>query len=395
MRPLLLLLLLLLSAAAWGEQEFTGEVSLETRLFPAEPLFPEQPRWLNLSLALMPQYQWTSEDGDRAFVFKPFYRYDQSDKSRTHADLREAYFEWAKDEWTVRLGVNKVFWGVTESNHLVDIINQTDLVENLDGEDKLGQLMAQVTWEPSFGTLNFFLLPGSRPRTLPGVRGRPRFGLRVDPGRRIYRDGAGEGDLDYALRYSNTFGPVDLGLSFFQGTTRDPLFDVSRDHLGNPVLVPIYDEISQLGLDAQYTQGGLLLKLEAIHRSGQGDPYLAATGGFEYTFYDVKASGIDVGLVGEYLYDERGDRAPTPFTSDVFLGTRLAFNDTAGTSILAGGIVDVQTGATFLSVEGSRRLSDEMKLSVEARAFVGIPQDDFLAGFRYDHHLQLELTRYF
>ena len=384
-----------MSLPAAAEHEFSGEFSVETRFFPAEPLFPEQPRFFNLSLAITPEYEWTSEDGNQAFIFKPFYRWDQNDPSRTHADIRELYYEFVKDEWTVQLGINKVFWGVTESNHLVDIINQTDLVENLDGEDKLGQLMAHIIWEPDFGTFELFLLPGSRQRTFPSVTGRPRFGLRVDPGQRVYTQGAGEGDLDYAFRFSNTYGGLDLGLSYFHGTTRDPLFQLSRDFENKPVLVPVYDEIDQIGLDAQYTTGGLLLKLEAIHRSGQGDPYFAATGGFEYTFPDVKSSGIDIGIVGEYLYDEREELAPTPFTNDIFLGTRFAFNDEASTDLLAGGIIDAKTGATFLSLEGSRRLADDYKLSVEARAFIGVPEEDFLAGFRYDHHLQLELTRYF
>ena len=44
----------------------------------------------------------------------------------------------------MRLGLRKVYWGVTESQHLVDVINQTEGVENLDGEDKLGQPMLNL-----------------------------------------------------------------------------------------------------------------------------------------------------------------------------------------------------------------------------------------------------------
>ena len=389
-------LTLALSGSAWGEHEFSGELAVEARIFPAKPLFPEQPRWLNLSASITPEYKWTSDDENKAFVFKPFYRFDQNDPSRTHADLREAYFEWAMDNITLTLGVNKVFWGVTESNHLVDIINQSDLVENFDGEDKLGQLMAQLSWETEeMGTFDFFLLPGSRQRTFASASGRPRFPLRVDPGQRVYTEGAGEGDLDFAVRYSNTFGPVDAGLSFFHGTTRDPLFQVGLDFERKPVLIPVYDEISQVGLDLQYTGETILWKLEAIHRTGQGDPYFAATGGFEYTFFDVKESGIDLGIVGEYLYDERQELAPTPFTNDVFLGARLAFNDEQSSDLLAGGIVDLETGATFLSLEANRRLGEDKKISIEARAFIGVPETDFLAGFRNDHSLQIELTQYF
>ena len=43
-------------------------------------------------------------------------------------------------DWSLSIGLGKVFWGVTEFNHLVDVINQTDLVEGIDGEAKLGCL---------------------------------------------------------------------------------------------------------------------------------------------------------------------------------------------------------------------------------------------------------------
>ena len=67
-----------------------------------------------------------------------------------------------------------MFWGVTELRHLVDIINQTDLVENLDGEQKLGQPMVQLTLLKDWGTLDFFAMPYFRERTFTGPDGRPR-----------------------------------------------------------------------------------------------------------------------------------------------------------------------------------------------------------------------------
>ena len=50
-------------------------------------------------------------------------------------------------------GVRRVFWGVAESNHLVDVINQTDAIENPDQEDKLGQPMLNLAY------VEYFCLP--------------------------------------------------------------------------------------------------------------------------------------------------------------------------------------------------------------------------------------------
>ena len=88
--------------------------------------------------------------------------------------LREAY--WAYEDWSYKgteiellVGINKVFWGVTESVHLVDIVNQTDLVEDLDQEDKLGQPMVNLALQHDWGLLNIYLLPYFRERTFPGI----------------------------------------------------------------------------------------------------------------------------------------------------------------------------------------------------------------------------------
>ena len=84
----------------------------------------------------------------RSLTFAPFFRYDNTDSRRTHADLREAYLllfgEIGEGEWELRVGVDQVFWGVTESQHLVDIVNQVDFVEHPAGEAKLGQPMVQL-----------------------------------------------------------------------------------------------------------------------------------------------------------------------------------------------------------------------------------------------------------
>ena len=64
--------------------------------------------------------------------------------------LREAHWLHDKGAWDLLIGVGKVFWGVTESRHLVDIVNQTDLVENPDQEE-----YRSIIWHSRFS----FLVP--------------------------------------------------------------------------------------------------------------------------------------------------------------------------------------------------------------------------------------------
>ncbi len=123
----------------------------------------------------------------------------------------------------------------------------------------------------------------------------------------------------------------------------------------------------------------MLGKLEVITREGHGRRFAALVAGFEYTFFSVLGTAMDLGVLTEYLYDGQGDDAPrTPFENDLFVGTRLALNDTQDTSVLAGVIVDLDTRATFVNVEASRRFGERWVLELEARAFAHVPASDVL-----------------
>ncbi len=380
--------------------EFTGSIGGEARYFPQNPIHSDQ-RDQSVSVVFKPEYYHELEDGS-SFTFAPFFRLDSGDSERTHFDIRELTFLWLHDKFELRLGVRKVFWGTTEVLHLVDIINQTDLVENFDGEQKLGQPMINFSIARDWGTVDFFILPYFRERTFPGQKGRLRFSLPVDTDRAIYESGAEEWHTDFALRYSHTFGDWDVGIYHFVGTSRDPTFLFRTDGSGNPIIVPLYQQINQTGLDVSYVIGNWLWKLEAIYRIGQGDlrgaatnNYFAGTGGFEYTFTGIFGTRMDLGIIGEYLYDDRQSFAITPFQNDVALGFRLALNDAASSEILFGWVQDVNSDTRFIFVEASRRFGDHVTVDLEVRTFLSQPPTDFLFALRDDDLVQLTLNYFF
>ncbi|RVU39732.1 hypothetical protein EOI86_03330 [Hwanghaeella grinnelliae] len=377
-----------------AEAEFAGSTSAELRFFPESPQFTDQDdRKLELSVAIEPEFRlfWDRE----RLTFIPFFRYDPADhEGRTHGDIRELSLYVERDDWDVTAGIGKVFWGVAESRHLVDIINQADLVENSDEEDKLGQPMVNLNLLRDWGTLGVFVLPGFRERTFPGDEARLRGPLPVDTDRPIYESAAEEHHVDAALRYKQVIGDFDLGLSYFHGTSREPELVQSIGSDGRPVLRPRYEIIDQVGLDVQATMDAWLWKLEAIHRSGAGDPFAAAVGGFEYTLFGVSDSAADLGLLAEYHYDGRGDDAPaTIFDNDIFLGTRLALNDTDATEFLAGVIVDQREGEVLALLEAERRITERWFAEVEARFFFNA--DRGTSAVQDDGHVLLRISRYF
>ncbi|HEY5703037.1 MAG TPA: hypothetical protein VIV20_06155, partial [Gammaproteobacteria bacterium] len=284
--------------------------------------------------------------------------------------------------------------GVIEFQHLVDIINQTDLVENIDGEDKLGQPMLNLALINDWGTLDLFVMPWFRERSFPGTKGRLRTQPRVDTDLSRYESDAKEKHVDFAIRYSHFFGDWDIGLAHFYGTSREPrLLTTVRE--GEAVLFPFYDIINQTSLDVQATKGNMLWKLEALHRSGQGETYNALAGGFEYTIVGLLGSVIDLGLLAEYHYDERGKEAPTIFDDDIALGTRFAFNDASSSELLAGLLIDKDNGGKFFNVEASRRIAARWFLEMEGRFLFDQDPGDPGFSLRRDDYVELLLTYYF
>ena len=382
------------SHTALAAFEISGHGSAESRIFLQSPRVSSHNDATG-SLSFKPEFYLEWDGGDQSFLFVPFGRWDENDSRRTHFDVRDFTYIYAAPSWEFRIGLRKVFWGVAESNHLVDIINQTDLVENLDAEDKFGQPMVNLALVRDWGTLDFFVLPGFRERSFPGRDGRFQAPLRVDTSAADYESAAEQTHVDYAARYSHYVGVFDIGLYHFWGTSREPRFRPELTRSGEPVLAPLYDIIHQTGTDLQATVGNNLFKFEALRRQGQGETYAAAVGGFEYTFTGFLGTNIDFGVLGEYHFDERGHHAPTPFNNDVFGGARIAVNDAADTQILSGAVADLNDGGYFLNVEASRRFGDYWKVELEVRLLLDVDRVDPLHSINRDDHVLIELLRFF
>ena len=167
--------------------------------------------------------------------------------------------------------------------------------------------------------------------------------------------------------------------------------------------------------------------LSAVRGSLRHDA-TAAAAGFEYTFVGVMGSPVDVGGLAEYLWDSRGTIDPnsqqavalrrfangegfsqqeaqdlqnlksegfSPFQNDLFVGSRIAFNDLAGSEILAGGIVDLESGRVQGNIEASRRFGPDWKGVLELRTFDAGDGSDPLYSLEDDDYISVELIRYF
>ena len=393
-----MLLALLPATNLWSmETSYTFEV--EARGFPsiennADPTQPDQFE-SNSAISFEPEFNLDVNGGNTAINFTPFGRWDSRDRERRHVDIRELNVLHAAGQWEFLVGVSKVFWGVVESNHLIDIINQTDTLEGFDGEDKLGQPMIRLSRSFDQSTLTIFALPGFRERGFLSSDNPLALPFDVDRDNPIYESDDAEDHVDYALRYSGYLDIIDYGFSWFDGTSREPGF-LPRE---NGLLAPFYPQVEQLGVDLQVTSEEWLWKIELIRRKFDQNPtsrdYTAIVGGLEYSIYGLSEGLYDLGLLAELNYDSRNDPATTAFQNDLFLATRFGFNDSESSEILAGGFFDLDDDSTSFRVEANRRVLGNARISVEAQIFSKIDPGNISFGFRNSDFIRLSLEYFF
>ncbi|MFK7854953.1 MAG: hypothetical protein AB8B79_12600 [Granulosicoccus sp.] len=390
-RAIAITVLLLANTSGMAEWDTRGNVSVQLQTFPNDSIH-EADQQTNLSIAgEVELYRDVGENG--SLTITPFARLDENDEERTHFDFREFIYTHLGDDWEARIGLGKVFWGVAESSNLVDVINQLDTVENDDSSAKLGQPMLNLLLTRDWGDIDLYILPGLREQTFPGVDGRPRPPVIIDADNALFESNNDEKHVDVAARISGAVDQWDLGFHVFQGTARSPLFRFNP--LSNSV-VPFYYQHTQVGFDIQATLESWLLKTELIYQSADEiEDHAALVTGFEYSFYDIRESGADLGIVTEWLYDEREELAGQPFQNDALIGLRLALNDEQSLEGLVGVIADLDGGGQLLTLEGSRRFGSNIKASVLMTLFQNVDEDAFFSGFDDEDNLQLDIAYFF
>ena len=253
--------------------------------------------------------------------------------------MRELLFVARRGGATFSAGVGRVFWGVAESRHLVNIINQPDYRFASDGLSALGQPMLSAATDWRGARWQAWVLPCYRPQALPGGDAR-WIGMRC--ARR-----------DVALRADWSRGPADVGLAYFNGHARDPVTAHG---------VAQYPVLRRWSLDAQLTLGSYLWKLEALREASALHRRHASVAGVEYTVAQL-ASTFDIAM----LYENLRESDCPPLTCANVVGLRIGANDSAGSALLLTRSSAAGTHAASYLVRAERRLSHQVSVKLEAQ----------------------------
>lgn len=364
-----------------------GDITIQTQAFTDNAVHTADQ---SFNLSLSGNAEFNKDIGENGTItISPFFRVDQHDDDRTHFDLREFFYSHSGDTWELNVGLGKIFWGVAESNNIVDIINQKDAVEDIGPENKLGQPMINLLLLKDWGEISLFVLPGFRERTFASEDGRPRTLFAVDTDNPVYESSNEEKHIDVAARVRGSIDVWDIGLHIFHGTAREPTFAPLSAS-------PIYNQMTQVGADVQATLESWLLKTELVYKSGDNfTDHAQMVTGFEYSFYSVADSTLDIGVIAEWNYDDRNEDADTVLQNDLLVGLRFALNDEQSTEMLAGVISDLDNGANSFSIEASRRIGDSFRFTLESYFWANTEDDRLLNQFANEDYIQFELGYFF
>ena len=366
-----------------------GYFGVEGRTFNQSPAISGQMRQ-GLSLVAQPEFSYESPNRRHRINATLFGRFSVEPRYGS-VDVRELNWQYHRDGWSVLAGMNRVFWGATESRHVIDVVNQSDMRESFVGDVKLGQLMVAASLQRSWGQLELYALPHFRTRAFPPSDDRPRLQLPLADAK--VSNGA---PLDWATRVSISRGDVDLHAYYFRGVNREPDLIPVFDGSGPPTaLRPIYQQIGQIGGDVQYAHGAWLFKGELMHRSKPDAQYQAGVGGFEYGIARLFGGASDLALLAEYQFDNRPDTEwPAPATRGVYAGMRLGLNDKASSEAKAGTVYDLRSHSWLIRGEFTRRLTDQWGLYLGYYGFNHVGKSPALRDFYRDSYLTITLRRY-
>ena len=357
--------------------EILGEVGLENRHFNQRTEGYDSKE--SPSLFLKVSFYEQSNIGENLFAFTPFIRLDKNDNERTHFDIKELSWLHIDNHWEYRTGIRIENWGVTEAINLVDIINQKDDIDQIDGDEKLGQPMINLSRVSDYGIFDIYALVGLREKKFPSAMGRPRLPLLVNTDNAKYESSAQNKRIDFAFRWQHLLGNWQIALSKFIVTPREPVLTLATDSFDlnnfltegklrsndNPTLFPFYPVIDQTGIEALYLKGNWGYKAELITQSGGRKTFYAADIGLEYNANSIFTTNIDISWILEYLYDSREGSQSSIYQDDLYLASRIAFNNQASTEALLSVTYDSKSKEKIIGMESSWRHSNNIKIQFD------------------------------
>ena len=377
--------------------ELNNEKTFQTRVFHKENAYEYQKNTYSVNLK---SELFLEPHRNINVLIEPEYRYDHHDKERSLFDISQGYFLYFNDHSEFKIGKEKVFWGVTELKNLVDIINSPDEASG-EEKSKLGQSLISYSYiNNKFGFIDLIYMPLFHEPTKVGKNGRLRLNLPTQNYNTSYEGGAGRKIPSWAIKWQNSFRETDISLQLFRGTSRNGS-TLPKLENGEIKYFAGYERITQIGSFLQSIFGPIIFKFEGIRRNGQKNTlyerenYYSYITGIEYVVTRPFDKIWDLNIFAEYSNDDRGSNSNDIFQNDLFIGTRINFNDVQGTEFTQMLTLDLNGDGNTGNLEISTRLKDSVRIAANYTSYWSVNNKDTLYSFRRDNYLGIKITNYF
>lgn len=293
--------------------------------------------------------------------------FDDKDEDRRYADFREATLTYDWHELSFTAGFTRMFWGVSESINVVNVINQADIRDNINGKEKMGQQHFSVQYNGDASELQVVYMPVFREQVF-GLR--PSFLLPISD-RAKYEDGHKEGG--WAARFKQYGDQSEWAIGYFSGTRRIPNLVISS---ATQTVTMFHPQTTNILFDGIYLGDTFSPKLELKLGRELGKHFYSANIGIEYPVYPDMWNLNELTFVAEYLKDSRGLEAETIGQDDLFVGAKGVVGTQSEFRLLFGH--DLETSSHYFELSGQYRFNDYARLTFQAVGGIDVTKNDRL-----------------
>jgi len=406
-------------AADWFAKH--GKGKLEYKLFWHEGARPQDARKRRSEYRLQLELDIPITDSVRLFV-APDLRWDSHHTSAGTFDelnrkevrrpifhFKEAYVEYHKGPWEVRLGEQIFAWGTADSYNPTDNLNPHDYVDLVDNE-KIPVFALSTTYHISdFTSFQFVIVPLFTPSRFDGQESRWSFFPAAPPDLDFQRHLPGDnlGNIQFAARAKTSTCGWDLSLSYFDGFNDVGRPYLSYDAFGAPQTVHFdFDRIRVVGFDFATTWRDIGIHGEISHTWTQAhhdDSYLQYVFGIDYTFADIRP-GQNLRLILEYAgervtsYGHDRDGVPPTRLGRYLDGSLLAravyeINESASVELKACANLR-SSNNYYIQPSFTFDVNESLRLTAGLDIFVG-SSDTFFGQFDQNDRFFLSVEYYF
>lgn len=325
-----------------------------------------------------------------------------AEKNRFAADkatlaIQEAYWEWASEQFDLRLGRQLIIWGKADGVAITDVISPKDHREYLaqDYQDtRLPVNALKLRYLGDVMTLEGIWIPIPAFDELPSNTNNPLTPVLQPNSRRIagkqqgihYHDDDKPNsikDSEFALRASYYLSAMDMSLSWFHGHDRQaftyhqlPIMEAGGDSSADIILRRRYRKMDMLGIDAAIPSGEWVWRLEGAWKHHPAE----YSNGHRLDVLDhsLLLAGFDwnpgnVMVTGQYLTERltrggqagqrRRQNAITLSVSKKWLRDTLTLDGSA--------YIDLDDSSTAMSIEGDYAVDDNWHVATGINFFDG------------------------